>query len=244
MAKSTRQTLKESFKQGKRPGEQDFENLIDSTMNILDDGFNKSPETGMGLAPLSDKGTVLSVFRKTSDSKPQWKIAIESKHGNLEIHNGNSQDDTPAIVLKTDGAIEFGGGGNSQFVFNGKISAPVREGVYSEKELFANGKWQDVTDDLDGCQALEVVAIAGKKNSGKHAVLLAFATNCFGRRGKIKKLRSNFGQQGYKICIRWKKSENDENKYKLQLRTWLHYGEEVKIRCHITSLLNENVLFG
>lgn len=240
MPKRTRQTLKESFKQGKRPSEQDFENLIDSTMNILDDGFSKSPETGMGLAPLLEKGTVLSVFRKTSDSKPQWEIAIEQQEGNLEIRKHQDDKTIPVLTLKTNGSILYGEEGK-EALFSGRVTIPVREGVYAQS-VPADGKWHDITGDLDGSQALEIVAVAGKKNSGKHAVLMAFATSCFGKHGKIKKIRSYYGQYGYKICIRWRKSEEGENQCRLQLKTRFHYGEEIQINAHITSLLSKNVL--
>lgn len=240
MPKRTRDTLRESFKQGKRPTEQDFENLIDSTMNILDDGFSKSPETGMGLAPLLEKGTILSVFRKTSDSKPQWEIAIEQQEGNLEIRKHQDDKTIPVLTMKTDGSVLYGEEGKNS-VFGGSVTIPVREGVYSQS-VPADGKWHDITGDLDGCQALEIVAVAGRKNSGKHAVLMAFATTCFGENSKIKKIRSYYGQYGYKICIRWIKSENDENQCRLQLKSKFHYGDEMKIDSHITSLLSKNVL--
>ena len=241
MPKKTRQTLKESFKQGKRPGEQDFENLIDSTMNILDDGFRKNPETGMGLAPLLEKGTVLSVFRKTTDDKPQWEVAIDQMNGNLEIRKHQDDKYISVLVLKTDGSIQYGEKGKNA-IFNGNVSMPVREGIYSEN-VPADGKWHDVSEKFDGCQALEIVAMAGKKSTGKHAVLMAFATTCFGSHSKIKKIRSYYGQYGYKICIRWKKCKEDNNKCRLQLKTKFHYGEEIQIHCHITSLLSKNVIF-
>ncbi|MDR2084119.1 MAG: hypothetical protein LBP67_03895 [Bacteroidales bacterium] len=238
MSKKTRQTLKESFKQGKKPSEQDFENLIDSTMNILDDGFRKSPESGMGLAPLSEKGTVLSVFWKTTDDNPQWEIAIEQTEGNLEIRKREDEGYIPVLVLRTDGNIIYGQK-DKKAVFAGGVSMPVREGIYAES-VPADGKWHDITVNLDACQALEVVAVTGKKNSLKHAVLMAHATSCFGNHSKIKKISSHYGRYGHRICIRWKKSGH--NKCKLQLKTKFPYREDIQIQCHITSLLSKNIL--
>jgi hypothetical protein len=241
MPKKTRQTLKESFKQGKRPGEQDFENLIDSTMNILDDGFKKSPETGMGLAPLLEKGTVMSVFRKTSDKNPQWEIAIDQSNGNLEIRKFQDENYIPVLVLNTDGSVLHGENGKSS-IFGGKVEMPVREGNLYNASVPADGKWHDITDSLTGSQALEIVAVAGKKSSGKHAVLMAFATSCFGSHSKIKKIRSYYGQYGYKIGIRWV-ADKTENTCRLQLRTRFHYGEDIRIHYHITSLWSKNILY-
>ena len=87
--------MKEIFRKGKKPDEQDFGHLIDSTLNILDDGFSKNPETGMGLAPLLEKGTVLSVFKEMSDAKPQWEFAINQEKS-LEIRRFEETGSVPA----------------------------------------------------------------------------------------------------------------------------------------------------
>ena len=236
VAKRNRQTLKESFRQGKKPSEQDFENLIDSTMNILDDGFSKSPETGMGLAPLLDKGIVMSVFKESSDPKPQWEIAITQER-NLEIRRCDDDTTVPVLTLNIDGSVNLAESGQKS-ILGGAIQMPVREGSLYKGFVPADGHWHDITDDLDGCQALEIVATAGKRQTGKHAVLVATATTCFGKHSKIRKTRSYFGLYGYKICLRWKKGEN---KARLQIKTIFKYGEDIQIRYHVTGLLNEEI---
>ena len=54
MAIRNRNTLIEGFSKGQRPTADDFKNLIDSTVNILDDGFSKDAQSGIKLAPISD----------------------------------------------------------------------------------------------------------------------------------------------------------------------------------------------
>jgi hypothetical protein len=233
MAKRNRQTLKESFRQGKKPSEQDFENLIDSTMNILDDGFSKSPETGMGLAPLLDKGTVMSVFKESSDPKPQWEIAITQER-NLEIRRCDGDTSVAVFTLNSDGSVNIAES-EKKSILGGTIQMPIREGSLYKGSVPADGIWHDITDDLDGCQALEIVATAGKRHRGKHAILVATATTCFGKHSKIRKTRSHFGMYGYKICIRWKRNET---KARLQIKTIFKYGENVQIRYHVTGLLS------
>jgi hypothetical protein len=237
MARRNRQTLKESFRQGKKPVEQDFENLIDSTLNILDDGFSKTPENGMGLAPLLENGTVISVFKEPADPKPQWEIAINQEDC-LEIRRREDDNSIPVLVLKPDGVIELGGEGR-EIVLKGALQTPAREGNMYRGSVPADGYWYDITEDLDGCRALEITAYAGKQHSGKHALLVATATTCFGAHSKIRKTTSYYGSYGHKICLRWKKSEN-KFKAKLQLKTIFKYDNETQIQYHITGLINDN----
>jgi hypothetical protein len=236
MPRRNRQTLKENFQTGKRPGRQDFENLIDSTVNILDDGFSKSPEAGMGLAPLLEKGTVLSIFKETSDAKPQWEIVINPNR-DLEICRCVDTGNIPVMALKADGSIVLSEKGK-EIMFAGTVRMPVREGTLFQGEVPADGYWHDITGALEDSSALEVVAAAGKKHSGKHAILVATAVTCFGKHSKIRKTRSHYGMYGYKICLRWKK-EKGEYKARLQLKTIFKYGDDVQIRYHITSLWND-----
>jgi hypothetical protein len=239
MPQRNRQTLKESFRQGKKPGEQDFENLIDSTLNILDDGFSKMPETGMGLAPLLDKGTVISVFKELADSKPQWEIAINQER-NLEIRRCESDGNKfiPVLVLKPDGSIELGEE-SRKTILKSSLQILVREGNLYRGSVPADGYWHDITEDLDSYQALEIVAYTGIRHSGKHAILVATATVCFGAHPKIRKTSSYYGSYGHKICLRWEKSKYDF-KAKLQIKTVFKYDDETKIQYHITGLINDN----
>jgi hypothetical protein len=238
MARRNRQTLKESFRQGKKPVEQDFGNLIDSTLNILDDGFSKTPENGMGLAPLLENGTVISIFKELADSEPQWEIAINQERC-LEIRRCEDDKHTPVLVLRPDGVIELGGRGEA-IVLKDTLQTPVREGSLYRGSVPADGFWYDITGELDGCQALEVTAYAsGRQHSGKHAVLVATATTCFGAHSKIRKTASHYGSYGHKICLRWKKSDG-KFKVKLQLKTIFKYDNKAQIHYHITGLIHDN----
>jgi hypothetical protein len=237
MPRRNRQTLKKSFRHGKRPSQEDFENLIDSTVNILDDGFSKSPETGMGLAPLLEHGSVLSVFKETSDAKPQWELVINQGR-DLEICRCTDAGNIPVVSLKIDGSIVLCETGKAT-VFGGTVNMPVREGTYYRGSVPADGYWHDITGELEGNVALEVAAAAGKQHSGKHAIVVATAIACFGAHTKIRKTRSYYGMYGYKICLRWKKIRN-RFKAKLQMKTIFQYGDNTQIQYHITSLWNDS----
>ena len=85
MAKTNRRTLKEYFGKGKKPDSGQFADLIDSMLNIVDDGFNKSAERGLQLSPLDDEGAVMEIRQNILDSEPAWIVAL-GKGGELHIH--------------------------------------------------------------------------------------------------------------------------------------------------------------
>lgn len=232
MPKRNRQTLKESFRQGKKPSQQDFENLIDSTINILDDGLSKRADTGIGLAPLQGNDTVMSVYREPGDEKAAWEIAIDRKTGNLKIGRWEEEGMASLLTLRTDGHIELGEEAG-EVHFPGQTEMAGRKGSFLKGSVLANGKWQDITPELEGCWALEVVAGCGRRHTGKHALLVATAIHCFGRQAKIKKTRSHYGMYGNRLCIRWVRKDFT---CKLQVKTLFHYGEEIKINYHISRL--------
>ena len=51
MPRTNRNTLKEYFKRGSMPNQKHFYELIDSMVNISDDGIDKNPDDGLRLAP-------------------------------------------------------------------------------------------------------------------------------------------------------------------------------------------------
>lgn len=241
MAKRNRQTLKKSFSRGHKPTERDFENLIDSTLNILEDGFSKSPESGIELSPLvGEKRVIMSVFRESGNPNPEWEISIGTA-GELKILQFGEDASTPAITLNTDGSIEFGSEGKN-VILKGDLANPGRKGTYIQNSVPANGRWHDASGELEGVCALEIVAAAGRKRSGKHAVLVALATHCFGGRPRIKKITSCYGMFGNKIKLRWVKQGLA---CKLQIKTIFNYGEDIQIHFQISRLwdnpLMENI---
>jgi DNA-binding transcriptional regulator YhcF (GntR family) len=50
MDKKNRETLKNYFKKGSLPSEKEFANLIDSMLNTIDDGFEKTEDEGLKIS--------------------------------------------------------------------------------------------------------------------------------------------------------------------------------------------------
>jgi len=51
MPRTNRNTLKEYFKRGSMPNQKHFYELIDSMVNISDDGIDKNPDDGLRFLP-------------------------------------------------------------------------------------------------------------------------------------------------------------------------------------------------
>lgn len=238
MATRGREILKGFFSNGKRPTQQEFEDLIDSSVNILDDGYSKNGDDGLKLSLKNDSNVLMS-FCTQSEADPAWMftineaedLTIEQKKNHKEIALGDHKNYTPNLILNT-----------PKTIINGDLEIQgVRKGSSLSDELAnkltADGKWHDLTKDLNGVYALEVVAtICGNKGSGEYAVLMGWATQCYGSHKKIKLVGSHYGFWGHKLKLRWHKQNNQS--YRLQIKSRLSYknGGNLKIECNVTYL--------
>jgi len=235
MARRNRDTLKNYFEKGKRPSQEAFEDLIDSSLNTLDDGFSGSPETGIGLSPLNDKGVIISAYNKPGDEKALWEIAVKDNDLHI-LHCDDNDNSVPVFTIRHQGDKNHR---SKDILIEGTISCSGRKGSYLTGEVPADGKWHDILGDPvdleEGCWAFEVVAGCGERNSGRYALMTATAMHCFGNKPRIKKLSSNFGVFGNRLCIRWVKMKNRYT-CRLQLKTFFRYTEGVNIKYQIAKL--------
>ncbi|MFA6778256.1 MAG: hypothetical protein WCU80_00530 [Paludibacteraceae bacterium] len=244
MAKTNRRTLKEYFAAGKKPDSSQFVDLIDSMLNIVDDGFIKTSEGGMTLSPLNGNraGNVMEVRQDILDPDAAWRFSIDGK-GSFFICPRNS--DQPVISLFQDGSILIDPNLSSanvrqpnNVVVNGGVVAASYMG--EKLDVPANGAWQDISAYDYACMAFRVVAkVKGKKGSGKYAMLEVSAMNCFGKHASIKKVgESWFGKRFNRIDFRWneKKDEQGEPIFGLQVRSRSDYGEGHTISYYILDL--------
>lgn len=240
MALQGRKKLKEFFLVGKRPTMEDFEDLIDSTVNILDDGYSKTSKEGMKLTPKNENGVLMTLCAQTN-SKPAWILSVNEREqlkiekiqeDNYSRKDGENAD--PALFLNS-----------PKTVVNGDIEVRgVRKGTPVKGELAnslkADGKWHDITNLKYGVYVLEVLAtVQGKSGSGEYAVIMAWATQSFGNNRKIKSVGSHYGFWGHKLKLRWHKKEvkNGIPIYQLQIKSKLRYkNKNLPINCHITYL--------
>lgn len=261
----TRESLKHFFKKGKFPSEVHFSHLIDSSVNKLDDGFAKSEEDGLQLAPQGKSDRLISFFKHINDTHPEWQInfrEIDNRNG-LSIESVSTDAEGKQIshswvFIDKEGRIGLNNTEPQHLLdVNGTVGMHTRVGSFLAGSVPGDGKWYPILSGLRGLQAFEVVArIGGLKNRGKYALTHAIALSTYGRsKSKIKQVRAHYGWFWNRISLRWKakwqKEEGGEGEwvYSLQVRTRSHYGnlpltgEVVPIRFHITRLWNDEMDF-
>ena len=239
MAKTNRETLKGYFGSGRIPTGRHFEDLVDSMLNIVDDGMDKSAGNGLQLSPLEEKGPVLEFYGNILDELPLWKMMIDRKNGSMCIQRGD--EDEPLLTIYSDKRIELQG----DVELSGIVKAAGFVGNYKSGEVDADGRWHDMTEETEGemagCRAYRVLAGCGKKGRGKYALLEATALHCYGSHRRIRSLQSWFGIHFNRLRLRWNKQGET---WRLQVRTRCDYGEGVKIRFQVSELWQDHYFSG
>ncbi|MCF6257971.1 MAG: hypothetical protein L3J98_09175 [Gammaproteobacteria bacterium] len=247
MAKKNRSTLKRFFSEGALPTEEQFSDLIDSSLNVVDEGFDKSPEHGFEISAMGDHERMLSFFRNSASQYPAWSISYEKDRDRL-VFNKVSHDNNakPVVTLSSEGRVGIDNDKpECTLDVGGFISAYGRIGANSDdqKTILADGEWHDITEVLSGCHGLEVMAGVGSPRTGKYALMNAVALNTFNPHGWLSnflnlKKRIRYQQAYYfsftnKLKLRW---HGKDRQYTLQMRTNCDYGGEIRVRYYLTRL--------
>jgi hypothetical protein len=233
MARRSRDTLKLKFSQGAMPSSEAFGDLIESMLNIVDQQFDKTPQDGLKVGQFS-QGKLLSFYHDIDVKSPIWAVRMEQPSDNLMIgtdthpgaltlrnRNGNATDEPLQLEASTDD--DRAKLGKFELDVNGVLVADGRHGRPGLR-VPADGEWQYITPVLQGCQAFEVVAGAGKTGSGKYAVLHAFAMNAFNGKGDITYHQAYCGNRCSQLELRWKpESSRLQDGYRLQIRVGCPY---------------------
>lgn len=249
MAKQDRETLKDKFRNGKIPSEKEFADLIDSMLNTLDEGFDKTPEDGLKVSQLLNTGKLISFYQNISVESSMWHLGLGQATKNL--HFGN-QFNKNVLTMRSQKTVEPDSGINSRIGVGintdnpryeldvaGTIASWGRTGRKGEMAVPADGDWHDVTDTLAGCQAFEVMAgVGGEDADGKYALTHAFALNTFGAKSDIQYHRTWYGSKCNRIELRWQKADgaSDQFQYKLQMRVECSYGDNIWIKYSLSQL--------
>lgn len=235
MAQHTRSELYKIYKGGFH--DKAFEHLVDSALNIKDDGIGINPENGLVVSAKGPSKHLMSFYQRVSDkSKPIWNISLDSDdnskglnfntHGKsfLFIHNkGNIGINTTTP--------------NYELEVNGLISAKGWLGSYTSGYCPADGKWHTLNKlrNLDGCMAFEVFAHINDDKDKRYG--LTFATLLMSHTKKGYKTKRQtveagskwlFGKMFNKVKFRWTfddlNSEPGKPRYMVQMKSRTHYG--------------------
>jgi hypothetical protein len=240
-----RQTLKNYFKKGGFATEKHFVDLIDSSLNSVDDGISMSPENGLKLNPFGYTSKVISFFKKSTQVNPDYSVELNNDDiPGLSINDSNAQS---LLKFKENGSVGVHTNNPTyDFDVRGTTAMESRIGTYKVNTVPGDGNWHDILINLDGVHAFEILAsIHGKLNSGRYAIAHAFALSTFGGRSSRSKIRCTsafYGNYFNKLAFRW---NGQMHNYSLQVKTLRHYGIDpvdnlpYKIKYSITKLLSE-----
>jgi hypothetical protein len=247
MAKKNRSTLKRYFREGALPSEDQFGDLIDSSLNTIDEGFDKTPENGFEISLVGDHDRLISFFRTSAAKDVVWSINYDKEQDRLLIRKPDAEAEIPpAMTFAGDGKVGVNKN-NPAYTLDveGVIASHGRIGANpgNRNTVLADGHWHNITGALYGCHALEVMAGAGSKGTGRYALMNAIAINAFNPTGwifnflnlkkRIKYHQSYYLARGNRIKLRW---SGEGDKYYLQMKTHCDYGDGVEIRYYLTRL--------
>ncbi|MDE2387606.1 MAG: hypothetical protein KGN35_00735 [Betaproteobacteria bacterium] len=247
-----RKTLKAKFKNGKMPTEAAFADLIDSTLNLIDDGFEKTVKDGLKVFQLGD-GKLMSFYQNMSTLSAMWFAGIDKATGNLSF---GDQQNPHVLTLRSANSTGPGSTAKAGVGINtanpryeldvaGTIASFGRMGRRGELPVPADGDWHDITEMLTGCQAFEVVAgVGGKDADGKYALMHAFALNAYNDKSHITYHQAYYGAKCNRLELRWEKSANVENfEYTLQLRVGSSFGGKIWVNYYLTRLWQDPAMY-
>jgi len=236
MAKKDRATLKTYFSNGRRPSQDEFADLIDSTLNIIDHGFDKNAQDGFRIAQIGSSSSLISFYQDITVKSPVWRMRLDPITHNLTYEGVADGDGENYNVLTLDPSGKVGVGNKEphyELDVTGTIAASGRIGRNGDKPVYSDGNWYDITDELDGCRAYEIIAGVGAKGSGKYALLHAFALSTYNGKNNITYHQAHFGSRCNRLKLKW---IGNTHNFKLQLKTACDYGEKLNIRYYISEL--------
>lgn len=253
MAEQSRDTLYNLFAEGNLPGTGDFVDLIDSMLNMRDEGFRKTPEHGVEVATPVGYDSLLSLYREQTRGAPLWTVAHGARHEQLCFRHGAAGGpDAPGPLLVLDGRARVGINTTDpqhDLHVAGVLASEARVGSWptqAEDPIVADGHWHPLTGPLRGCQAIEVLAGASRPGEGRHALLRAVAMNThnpalgwwalLSRKKHIRCQHAWYGRRCDRLELAWDGTHGRQAEYRLMIRSRCDYGEGVPIRVQMTRL--------
>ena len=244
MAQKNKETLKNYFKKGGFVTEKQFIDLVDSSMNVVDDGISIKPKDGLRLNPIGIFSKIMSFFKKKSQKEADFSLNLN--HNNSDGLSINNSNDESILKIKGNGYIGVNTDTPTYSLHvNGSLGVNSRIGTYRSGVVSADGRWHKIVSNLDGINAFEVIAqVSGKLNSGNYCISHAIALSTFGGKMSSHSIRVSSAKWGWfsfrnKIRFRWTGTLHN---YHLELRTAKNWGRNpetddfYKIKFNVTKI--------
>jgi hypothetical protein len=228
MALLNRQSLINYFKKGSAPSEKHFADLIESTVNIVDDGISREGENGFRITPVGRSNRLISFYKNFKQLRPEWSFNLD-KEG-IDGLSIQQEDNSAVLVLKNGGNVGIGvENPKSKLEVDGFITAQGRIGSFLAGQVPGDANWHNVIENITEPCAFELMLrINGSKGSGKYALAHVIALNTYGGKTNssgINKTRAQYGSFLNRLRFRWSGSMYN---YSLQVKTARHYGLDPK----------------
>ena len=253
MTMRNRETLRNYFGDGKLPTRYHFGDLIDSMLNMSDEGFRKSAENGIEISTPIGHDALMSFYRDQRPKSALWSVSYGGGQDMLHFQPGSAtaaRGRVPVLALDAQARVGVNTGAPKHALdVAGVVASTGRRGTYrrtQELPILANGEWHDITGTLTGCQGFEVMAGAGHPTTGRFALMHAIALNTynpsagwldfFSRKKRITPHHAYYGRRCDKLQLRWEGSHGKNAAYRLRIKTGCDYGEGVRIKVFITQL--------
>ncbi len=235
MARQTRSTLKALFRDGAT--DRAYIDLIDSGINISDDGINTDKDNGLVLTPKGASKQLISFFENIGDqTSPLWSVSLDENGSEKSLDF--SEKNQSRLFLQAGGNIGIGTNTpNYKLEVRGLAAMQGRVGNYTKGYLNADGKWHTipVLSNLDGCRGYEIMAHINDEGDRRFGLTYGIMLMSHGTRGYKNKVRTVeagsswiWGKIWNKIKFRWaidpKNSIPEKEKYMIQIRSRTHYG--------------------
>lgn len=269
MTKQDRTTLKAYFRDGALPTAKHYRDLIDSSVNQVEDGFEKTPADGLILTSVGASPKLLSLYNGLGAAHPSWTLEHGDAPGSLHFRQGKG----PEADRPSTGAAHTAGGHAMSLTADGRLGVNVAEPGYrldvdgvarmsgrigqpspGYATVPADGLWHDITDAITGCQAFEIMAGAGgEKEKGRYSLLHAIAMNTYHprnpilnwlfRRRPIKATTAMYGSYADRIRLKWV-ADRKQHHFRLRIRTNAKFGDGYVIRYYLTRLWFDSEMEG
>lgn len=232
MGSRRRSELKNYFIKGRIPKEEDFQDLIDSTVNLVDDGIEINDSEGL-VVFTKENHSAISIKSHDEESEAFWRIKVDDERDHQVLKFKHSMNESPVLSLSSSGSVGIGIDDPLHTLdVNGTVGSHGRINYYRFGEVPADGQWHSIVENLESYSAFEVIANCGEK--GAHAMTHAIALCTFGKsKGGINQTQNFFGRSRNRIQLRW---DGDYFKYNLQIRTMRPYARETVIKYHVGLL--------
>jgi hypothetical protein len=274
VSRQSRSTLKDYFSDGSMPTQQHFVDLIDSTLNLKEEGFDKTVEDGEVVQALNDQdANLISFFRSRIPQQAQWRLALSGQGNTLRFESpvrpekpareggGGSTaggPDDPLLSLTQARRVGIGTAEPTEALdVRGRVAMTGRRGsLRPPGPVLADGQWHDLTGNLTGCQGFEVVAGAGgREGSGHFALLHGIALSAWNspsswwdwlrrRQRGIRCTDTWWGRRCDRLHLRWTGGRGAGAQYRLQIRTGCNFGPDARVQVELTQLWFDNSLRG